>query len=233
MADTLDSIRTAYACTGPALELGALVVGGAVHPDAPVRIPLSMLNRHGLIAGATGTGKTKALQLIAEQLGDAKATVSTLPTSTLYDLGEPLPSMGIGEAVVTVLSDNGAPTPVAWTRLRPPPSLRPSSTQTAMVAASELLADYGTPVDRDSAYEKLLAKVAPAPQQDQQDQQQDQRHEGGGSGAVAAVLASSVFKSFARAAASAAGRDISRSLFGTASRGRRTTSRRRSSSGNW
>ena len=102
-----------------------------------------------------------------------------------------------------------------------------------MVAASELLADYGTPVDRDPAYEKLLAKVAPAPRQDQQqDQQQDQRHEGGG-GAVAAVLGSSVFKSFARAAASAAGREISRSLFGTASRGRRTTSRRRSSSGSW
>ena len=52
-----------------------------------------------------------------------KATVSTFPTSTLYDLGELLPSMGIGEAVVTVLSDNGAPTPVARTRLRPPASL--------------------------------------------------------------------------------------------------------------
>jgi len=75
MADTLDSIRTAYACTGPALELGALVVGGATHPDAPVRIPLSMLNRHGLIAGATGTGKTKTLQLIAEQLSDAGVPV--------------------------------------------------------------------------------------------------------------------------------------------------------------
>ena len=219
-------------------------MAGAADPDAPVRIPLSMLNRHGLIAGATGTGKTKALQLIAEQLGDAKATVSTFPKSTLYDLGELLPSMGIGEAVVTVLSDNGAPTPVAWTQLRPPASLMAQldpEQQKAMVAASELLADYGTPVDRDSAYEKLLAKVAPAPQQDQQqdqqrdqqrDQQQDQRHEGGG-GAVAAVLGSSVFKSFARAAASAAGREISRSLFGTASRGRRTTSRRRSSSGSW
>ena len=123
MADTLDSIRTAYSCTGPALELGALVVGGATHPDAPVRIPLSMLDWHGLIAGAKGTGKTKTLQLIAEQLDDAKAPVSTFPTSTLYDLGELLPSMGIGEAVVTVLSDNGAPTPVAWTRLHPPASL--------------------------------------------------------------------------------------------------------------
>lgn len=95
--------------------------------------------------------------------------------------------MGIGEAVVTVLSDNGAPTPVAWTRLRPPASLMAQldpEQQQAMVAASKLLADYGTPVDRDSAYERLLAKVAPAPWQDQrqdqqQDQQQDQRREGG------------------------------------------------------
>ena len=73
--------------------------------------------------------------------------------------------MGIGEAVVTVLSDNGAPTPVAWTRLRPPSSLMAQldpEQQQAMVAASPLLAEYGTPVDRDSAYERLLAKVAPA-----------------------------------------------------------------------
>ena len=41
---------------------------GVAHPDAPVRIPLAVLNRHGLVAGATGTGKTKTLQLMAEQL---------------------------------------------------------------------------------------------------------------------------------------------------------------------
>lgn len=41
---------------------------GRCYADAPVRIPLAMLNRHGLVAGATGTGKTKTLQLIAEQL---------------------------------------------------------------------------------------------------------------------------------------------------------------------
>ena len=39
-----------------------------ISPRAPVRIPLSMINRHGLVAGATGTGKTKTLQLMAEQL---------------------------------------------------------------------------------------------------------------------------------------------------------------------
>ena len=47
--------------------MGALVNGDAL-ADVPVRIPLSMINRHGLVAGATGTGKTKTLQVLAEQL---------------------------------------------------------------------------------------------------------------------------------------------------------------------
>ena len=64
----LDTIRTGYAFPGAALDLGAAVSDGAAHPDAPVRIPLAVLNRHGLVAGATGTGKTKTLQLMAEQL---------------------------------------------------------------------------------------------------------------------------------------------------------------------
>ncbi|MFJ2728555.1 helicase HerA-like domain-containing protein [Streptomyces collinus] len=61
-------IASGYAFTGPALELGALLWDGRCHPGAPVRVPLSVLNRHGLVAGATGTGKTKTLQLVAEQL---------------------------------------------------------------------------------------------------------------------------------------------------------------------
>ena len=45
------------------------------HPDAQVRVPLAMMNRHGLIAGATGTGKTQTLQLLAEQLSAAGVPV--------------------------------------------------------------------------------------------------------------------------------------------------------------
>jgi DNA helicase HerA-like ATPase len=64
----LDAAAKAFPATGAAVTLGAIIHDGASHPSPTVRIPLSMMNRHGLIAGATGTGKTKTLQLAAEQL---------------------------------------------------------------------------------------------------------------------------------------------------------------------
>ncbi|HEY0673525.1 MAG TPA: helicase HerA-like domain-containing protein [Longimicrobiales bacterium] len=64
----MQAARAAFGGSEPAITLGAIVHEGAAHPEPLVRIPLAMLNRHGLIAGATGTGKTKTLQLIAEQL---------------------------------------------------------------------------------------------------------------------------------------------------------------------
>jgi uncharacterized protein len=69
------AVRTGYAFTGPALNLGAVMVDGTPDPTAPVRVPLAMMNRHGLVAGATGTGKTKTLQLLAEQLSAAGVPV--------------------------------------------------------------------------------------------------------------------------------------------------------------
>lgn len=64
-------IAQGYVTTAPAIVVGSVVVDGAVDPQAAVQIPLSMFNRHGLVAGATGTGKTKTLQVIAEQLSAA------------------------------------------------------------------------------------------------------------------------------------------------------------------
>jgi DNA double-strand break repair helicase HerA and related ATPase len=68
MSDFAKTIADAYATEGAAIDLGRGVHDGKLAPEAVVRMPLRMMNRHGLIAGATGTGKTVTLQTIAEQL---------------------------------------------------------------------------------------------------------------------------------------------------------------------
>lgn len=104
-------------------------------------------------------------QLRAHTPNDAKAlkqTVNTYPTSAYPDLGEVITSLGIGEAIVTVMNEKGAPTPVAWTRLRAPESLMAAADPAAMeaqVTASPLHARYAETIDRESAREKLIARV--------------------------------------------------------------------------
>src|ERR1700722_14696 len=74
-ANPAQQIAAGYAVEGQALELGAVVIDGKTDPTAQIRIPLATVNRHGLVAGATGTGKTKTLQVIAEQLSAAGVPV--------------------------------------------------------------------------------------------------------------------------------------------------------------
>ena len=105
-------------------------------------------------------------QLRAATPNDAKAlkqTVNTYPHAAYDDLGAVILSLGIGEAIVTVMNERGAPTPVAWTRLRAPESLMGAAEAAAMeqaVKASPLHAKYAESVDRESAREKLAAKLA-------------------------------------------------------------------------
>ena len=104
-------------------------------------------------------------QLRAATPNDAKAlkaTVNTYPTSSYDDLGKVILSLGIGEAVVTVMDERGAPTPVAWTRLRAPQSLMgaaDAAAMTASVQASTLAPKYAEAVDRESARELLAARL--------------------------------------------------------------------------
>jgi len=63
-------LNDGYSCKGDYVLLGSAILEGEVISDAPIKVPLKTLNRHGLIAGATGTGKTKTLQVLAEQLSE-------------------------------------------------------------------------------------------------------------------------------------------------------------------
>lgn len=158
-------------------------------------------------------------------------TVRTYPKTKVYDLESALTSLGTGEAIVTVLSEKGAPTPVAWTRLRAPRSLMAAIGSDAIgdaAKASPLHAEYGQTVDSKSAYEILTAEApesdsppepdnkkpapAPAPEHVSWWRRFGRWFKG--------LFTSSTAKSFARSAGTAFGREITRGMMGTGKRRR-------------
>jgi len=163
-----------------------------------------------------------------------KATVNTYPHSAYDDLGRVITSLGIGEAVVTVMNERGAPTPVAWTRLRAPESLMSPADPAAMqetVTGSPRYAKYATAIDRDSAHERLAVKVEEGARRQAEEEAakarekaaKDAARSSGSSrrtstrddgGIVKEVVKSGAFKDFMRTAA----REIARGMFGTARR---------------
>ncbi|MDT0440308.1 MULTISPECIES: helicase HerA-like domain-containing protein [Streptomyces] len=148
-----------------------------------------------------------------------RETVRTFPDSA-YDLEELLTSLGTGEAVVTVLDERGAPTPVAATRLRAPESLMGPVGAAALdraVEASPGYARYARAVDRESAYEKLTAAREAAPGTPATAPADKGKRE---PSVVEQVVGSGMFASLARSIGTQVGREITRSLFGTARRRR-------------
>jgi DNA helicase HerA-like ATPase len=71
----ISAIAASYSMPGPSIYLGAGVLDGEILAEAKVNLSLRMMNRHGLVTGATGSGKTRTLQLIAEQLSAAGVSV--------------------------------------------------------------------------------------------------------------------------------------------------------------
>ena len=109
-----ERIASGYDSTGSALEMGAVLLDGTSYPQARIRVPLAMVNRHGLIAGATGTGKTKTLQVLTEQL--SAAGVPVVVADIKGDLS------GLAQAgAPTTGSPSGRSTPVMTGRQRPTP----------------------------------------------------------------------------------------------------------------
>ncbi len=104
----LPAVRAAFPAEGAAVTLGAPVLAGECAAEPLVRIPLAMMNRHGLIAGATGTGKTKTLQLIAEQLSSAGVPVF------LADVKGDLSGIGAAGEANDRVTQRAAATGYAW-----------------------------------------------------------------------------------------------------------------------
>ena len=73
--DFAQTIKDGYTFSSAMLDVGRPIRDGQMFPDVPVGLPMAMMNRHGLIAGATGTGKTVTLQILAEGLSAAGVPV--------------------------------------------------------------------------------------------------------------------------------------------------------------
>jgi DNA helicase HerA-like ATPase len=127
--------------------------------QAPTDVPSSVLAQ-------LGNRVQHALRAFTPNDADAlRKTARTFPTSDHYDVEKTITSLGIGEALVTVLSPRGVPTPLAATRLLPPDSLMaalPSGDLQARIAASLLTTKYATAVDRESAHEIIAGRIAAA-----------------------------------------------------------------------
>ena len=87
-----EHIESGYTFKGDSITLGAAMLDGITETGALVRVPLKTLNRHGLISGATGTGKTKSLQVLAENLSEKGIPVFLMDLKgDLSGLAEPSP----------------------------------------------------------------------------------------------------------------------------------------------
>src|SRR6187397_462932 len=127
--------------------------------QAPTDVPAPVLAQ-------LGNRVQHALRAFTPEDADAlRKTARTFPTTTFYDVEKTITSLGTGEALITVLTPKGVPTPLAATRLIPPDSLMAPIDQVqfaGMVATSPYHTKYGETVDRDSAHEIITGRLTNA-----------------------------------------------------------------------
>jgi uncharacterized protein len=127
--------------------------------QAPTDVPSSVLSQ-------LGNRVQHALRAFTPDDADAlRKTARTFPVTAHYDVERTITSLGIGEALVTVLSPKGIPTPLAATRLVPPDSrMAPLTAEelAANAAGSELAGRYNQSIDPESAHEIITARLANA-----------------------------------------------------------------------
>jgi len=184
-------------------------------------IPVSVL-------GQLGNRVQHVLRAFTPQDADAlKQTVKTYPRSDYYEIDQILTTLGIGQALITVLNEKGIPTEVAATHLLPPNSIMGPMTQAdyeTHVTSSDVYQKYKDPIDPESAYEILSKRMdehakAEASAKEEVIQAKQQKEE---KGMITEVLTSPLAKQI--------GREVVRGVFGMLF-GKRTTTTRKKSGG--
>lgn len=189
----------------------------------PTDIPAVVLSQLGLkiqhALRAFTAADRKAIKMAAENY----------PITAFYDVDQMLTELGIGEGFVSVLNENGIPSPLAQVMFRPPASrmdvLTPDEID-RLVRNSELVATYNEVIDRESAYEILNRILEEAGNQDHQEQMREQRgRERKEKSTLEKIIDSTVTRQVGRTVA----REITRGILGVL--GVRTTARRKKSTG--
>lgn len=138
----------------------------------PMDVPASVLSQLGLKVQHALRAFTAADRKTIKQ------TAENYPETGFYDVDQLLTQVGIGEALVTMLNEKGIPTPLVHVMLRAPQSrmdvLTDGEVQN-LVMTSKLVNKYNQPVDTESAYEILNAKIATAEQRSREIQQMEEQ----------------------------------------------------------
>lgn len=182
-------------------------VGVIFCTQSPVDVPAAILGQLGLkiqhALRAFTAADRKAIKLVAENY----------PLTDFYDVDQLITELGIGEALVSCLSEKGVPSPLVHTCLTAPASrmdiLTPEE-QDQLLSSSDMVKKYNQVVDRESAYELLLKKIEPAEQEKSAPEKEEKKSKKEEGSVIGDAIDSTVGRQVARTLA----REVTRGLLG-------------------